>query len=271
MILSNSRTKINDHEFENSNFKSIVIPKSVEYIGEAAFKGCKYLKNINIIAQIDVIEPYTFADCELLESIIIPNSVKEIRSNAFAGCVNLKSISLPLELKLLSNEVFSGCRSLKAITLPESIEFIGRKCFKNCCELCGLIVPKQIRILSKGLFSGCEKLEFAIIQDTIILIDKHAFKKCTSFQSFSDSYLYYNNEYPKLCKHNKSTHFCCSVMAIHVPKLIKKIDSKAFYESYVVAYGPIPTDVIPNGFLETINEKTNPQYPHPEYTELYYC
>ena len=48
---------------------SVVIPNSVEKIGDSSFKGCDSLTNI-----------------------VIPDSVKEIGSHAFEGCTDLTSV-----------------------------------------------------------------------------------------------------------------------------------------------------------------------------------
>ncbi len=50
------------------------------------------LYNFHISEETNVIAPFAFCECRLLEKIVIPKSVKFIENNAFFGCKNLKEI-----------------------------------------------------------------------------------------------------------------------------------------------------------------------------------
>ena len=69
------------------NLKSIIIPDSVQRIGEGAF-----------------------FHCENLEKIVIPYSVEAIDDTAFRGCVNLKEVYIESKtIKDLGWGIFYGC------------------------------------------------------------------------------------------------------------------------------------------------------------------
>ncbi|MCM1133362.1 MAG: leucine-rich repeat protein [Ruminococcus flavefaciens] len=87
---------INSYAFGNSEFKSsvksVVIPKTVKYIGEGAFSYCDSIETITISDGVEDIGELAFVGCSSLKTITIPESVKTIGDNAFNGCYNMDEI-----------------------------------------------------------------------------------------------------------------------------------------------------------------------------------
>ncbi|MBE6756298.1 MAG: leucine-rich repeat domain-containing protein [Ruminococcaceae bacterium] len=91
---------ISDNAFKNQNIKSVIMPDTIEEIGESAFEGC-----------------------EKLEYIKISPSVEFIREKAFTNCISLSDVDfgeINDNLRLIDEDVFAGCTSLKELTLPGS-------------------------------------------------------------------------------------------------------------------------------------------------------
>ena len=57
------------------SLSSVVIPDSVEVVGEEAFADCVALAELSLGAGIKKIEEYAFGLCSSLESVAIPDSV----------------------------------------------------------------------------------------------------------------------------------------------------------------------------------------------------
>ena len=74
------------------NLTSIGLPKTLEYLGEAAFRGCNSLETIEIPEGVTTIPPRCFALCKNLKAIKLPNSIREIGQSAFHGCDSLAVI-----------------------------------------------------------------------------------------------------------------------------------------------------------------------------------
>lgn len=83
--------------FENTAFEEIIIPDSVEAIGEFAFENSE------------------------VQKIKFGSGVKAIEDNAFAGCRNLKYVALPSGLYYTGDEIFKDCLSLQYIVIPASL------------------------------------------------------------------------------------------------------------------------------------------------------
>lgn len=86
--------KIDDYAFLNGTcdeydkskqgLTSIVIPDSVESIGQHAFEGNRMLKSVTLSKNLKKIEPHSFESCGLV-SLEIPEGVIEIGDSAFYG------------------------------------------------------------------------------------------------------------------------------------------------------------------------------------------
>ena len=82
--------KLSYKSFYASGIRKIILPKTLNYIGSAAFTSSSLL-SIEIPEGVQAIKNYTFQGCRYLEKIEIPISVKQI-VEAFTGCDALKYI-----------------------------------------------------------------------------------------------------------------------------------------------------------------------------------
>ena len=119
--------------------RTIVLPDSVDYMGESAFKGCIALKNINIPSRMTYVPRYAFAGCTSLGSITIPESVTKINEYAFAGCSSLGSVAMNDGTTWIDHYAFAGCTSLAEIMLPEALEYLSMEAFTGCEKLTVLL------------------------------------------------------------------------------------------------------------------------------------
>lgn len=112
-----------DNDSDYSTFKNeyrgrVVIPSTVTYEGMTfrvtridndAFRECDALTSVVIPSTIESIGDWAFAGCSSLTSIIIPKSVESIGYCAFRYCSNLISITIPEGVTSIGREAFSYC------------------------------------------------------------------------------------------------------------------------------------------------------------------
>ncbi|HAN21673.1 MAG TPA: hypothetical protein DCP51_08390 [Clostridiales bacterium] len=108
ILYNKAKTTLIQYPLGN-NRAHLIIPSSVNIIGERAFYYCSYLSKI------------TFS-----------NSVAEIGESAFEGCVNFTSIALPNNLKNIGEYAFYYCTSLNEVSIPKSVTMIGSDAFHKC-------------------------------------------------------------------------------------------------------------------------------------------
>lgn len=163
----------------SSTIRSIVLPSSVQEIGEWAF--CKveaedFLNEIDLSkTQIKVLKAGTFADVDMRWSttyIILPETLKEIETAAFIGVrvgrIIMDSveiigenvfdgstiyISVGNNLKEIGDRAFDGHRfnSQTNFILPDTVTTIGAKAFANTKSLETLTIPASVERIGEDL------------------------------------------------------------------------------------------------------------------------
>ena len=113
-----------------------IIPDTVTYIGNSAFRD-----NIDI------------------KTIEIPSSVTHIGKFAFLGCINLKNIEIPSSVREIPESVFGNCRKLEEVTLSNKLRYIGEMAFLNCPKLKKINIPEQLEEIGSRAFYCCPSLK----------------------------------------------------------------------------------------------------------------
>ncbi len=200
-ITNNNR--IPSYAFMNSNLENISIPLATT-IGDEAFYGCTYLKNIVLPDQITMVGSQWFYNCQSLEEIELPENITKIGTYAFGNCLNLQNINLD-NVKGISFNAFTNCQKLSYISvpnveeiydqafsesglyeiyLPESLKILGKEVFYNCRRLREANIPSQINELDQGLFKECSNLTNITLHDGISVFKRDVFRGC-GFSAFT--------------------------------------------------------------------------------------
>lgn len=88
-------TSVWENAFAHSDkLTEVQFPNNIFYIEDAAFMGCKNLKNVAPLENIEEIGMIAFMDCSSLESISFGDKLAVIGDNAFDNCKSLKSITI---------------------------------------------------------------------------------------------------------------------------------------------------------------------------------
>ncbi|MCR5324622.1 MAG: leucine-rich repeat protein [Lachnospiraceae bacterium] len=111
VILPEGITHLDNGAFYHCMFDSIVLPDSLEEIGDQAFAGCVNLKSIVIPEGVTKIGRRAFAECKLLTKVNIPKSCKAIGDYAFNGCEDLEEVNYAGKESDIEfgSSVYGGC------------------------------------------------------------------------------------------------------------------------------------------------------------------
>lgn len=153
VVLPDSLQAIGDFSFKNCiNMNNITLPKNISRIGEFAFEGCSGLQSIVIPDKVTEISSGTFAYCDGLKNVTFPNKLEKIQSSAFDKCYSIEKVNFPDTLTYIGIMSFRSCRSIKTIKLPYGLIDIGTACFLDCQGLKSITVPKTVdKIFEKDI------------------------------------------------------------------------------------------------------------------------
>lgn len=100
--------QIGAYAFSGTGLKTIQIPKSVYWLGDGIFSGCKALDNVEIKENINAIPAKMFQGCTNLQKIKLHEQLSAIGDLAFEGCCNLSTIYIPDSVTSIGDDAFDG-------------------------------------------------------------------------------------------------------------------------------------------------------------------
>lgn len=197
--------------------------KSVESIGNSAFKGNYKIKSVEIPDTVKSIDDFAFNECTNLKEVTLPKSVKTIGKSAFFYCTRLENVNLSDGIESIGDGVFFGCENLKSFEITNSVKSVGEYAFAKCKNLKSATLGSGLKVISNQLFSGCESLEKIVVPEGVETIGRRAFANC---QLLKD---------------------------VTLPKSLKTIDEYAFVSSAVRSVTVYATTIGDNAFASCSN------------------
>ncbi|MBR6292791.1 MAG: leucine-rich repeat domain-containing protein [Bacteroidales bacterium] len=209
----------------------VVIPSSVDTIGEQAFSACSSLTSVTIGNSVTSIGFNAFNSCSNLTSVTISNSVTSIGGWAFGHCDSLVNINIPNSVTYIGDHAFYDCRSLTSITIPEGVtELIGT--FDECMALSSVVLPNSITTIGDNTFNHCSGLTSIMLHEGVQSIGHSAFQSCSNLSSIS---------LPSSLKSIGEWAFDgCGLVSITIPDSVLLIKEGAFYACHELVNVTLP-------------------------------
>lgn len=213
---TNSHTeanRISDNAFrELKTLETVVLPKTIDYLGNDAFYGCSNLVSVKTFAGLNAIGDYAFYGCSSIKAIELQEGLLSIGGSAFSQCSNLEEINLPNSVYAIGSEAFYYCSSLKSVVLPKNLRAIERYSFSHCSNLESVIIPSNVNRIDYYAFYLCNNLKELRIPPMVENIGDRAFGGCNNIQ---DVYVYIAN--PRDIKIDMNTFSCWNTATLHIP------------------------------------------------------
>lgn len=188
---------------------SYAVKDDTEEIGDNAFWGCAFLRNVAVPNTVERIGDEAFARCISLESVCIPASVEKIGKNPFVDLdskvINNESeayvidnkilydadrtrlvscltdaamVIVPKTVRVVGSLAFTRRAKLKKVQLPDGLERIGRDAFSDCDALEEVVIPASVKTIAPYAFGGCESLKKVTFLGEVQSLSRTAFSDC---------------------------------------------------------------------------------------------
>ncbi len=201
--------------YENEKITEVVLPDSLEAVGNYAFMYCKSIekvtfgKNIKIIgvssfesngddtksegkgslttlvfngAPEKICQKAFYYDDKLTE-IVLPDGIKTIDNWAFAKCFSADKIILGDGLETIGDHAFLKCRAAKEIVIPDSCKLIETSAFYQCRSAEKLVIGNGVETLRKGAFEECSSLTDVVLPESLKTMEPYIFYNCTGLKT----------------------------------------------------------------------------------------
>jgi hypothetical protein len=193
-----------------------IIPDSVKYISNFAFRDCDKLYSIKFPSSMSLLYLYPFQGCNGLKSIDIPTTIFELRATQSYQSeikfsvdpenINYKSIegvlyskdgttlfkcptsitdhfNIPNTVRTISGFAFAGCKKLTSIIIPDSVSRIDEGAFSGCENLVSVSIPSSVKSIGKWVFSNCTSLKSIKFNTATSYIPENVFNGCVNLES----------------------------------------------------------------------------------------
>lgn len=222
IILPSTLQIIGDRAFSGTGIRTLTIPASVIFSGQAIAENCPSLENVSIAMYrpervweagwntgipAECIE-YNYgkeglsfisigtdaavcmglpADSTVTE-VVIPGEyegspVIAVMDYAFSNITTLKKVQLPDTVTQIGAAAFDGCTSLEDINLTGSIEVIYESAFRNCANLALTSLPEGISHIGETAFT-LSGLNISTLPASVETVGREAFSS-TKIQSIT--------------------------------------------------------------------------------------
>ena len=153
---------------------SLVLPNTLEEIGDDAFDYCGFTGIVTIPASVEWIGYTPFYGCDGIEGFVVDpaNEDYDSRDNCNAvistyndelkfGC---KNSTIPDGVVSIAEDAFNRCSGLTSITIPSSVTEIGGWSFWFT-GLTNINIPSSVTYIGVNPFAGCAELQEIVVED----------------------------------------------------------------------------------------------------------
>ena len=174
----------------DSNPTTLNIGEHVQSIFKGAFRDRPFTNNLVLPNSLESIGEEAFYHCnQFTGSLVIPNSVTSIGKKAFYQCSGFTGdLVIGNGVTTIEEQTFYQCTGFTGtLTLGSSIETIGREAFKECSGFTGdLTIPDSVTTLGWCCFNGCSGFDGTLtVGESVTTIDWGPFNYCSGLTALN--------------------------------------------------------------------------------------
>lgn len=159
----------------NSNLKAIGVDGDA---GKNTFAYCTSLKSIVLPDSVETIGQSCFYGCTNLETVVLGDNVSSIGISAFENS-GVTAFEVPAALTVIPNGMLNNTK-ITTITVGDQVTTVNPGAFANCTELKTAYIGSTT--IKESVFAGCSNLETVIFAN-VTNLDGWAFMNCTNLKT----------------------------------------------------------------------------------------
>ena len=131
--------------FERSSLNDAALPDGVTKIGDNAFRGAFFLRNLSLPETLVSVGDEAFRDCKRLNIFLtLPESCRSVGARAFFGA-GLESLNLQGKECVVGDDAFAYCCRLKSLCVPDLPDGkdLAERCFRGVVAVDQMSVPDR--------------------------------------------------------------------------------------------------------------------------------
>lgn len=154
---------IGEGAFRNTALTRLVLPGTVNSLGELAFEGCTELVYVDLsLTSLTSVSDGMFKGFTKLETVLLPTNLETVGKGAFKNTA-IKNIVIPASVVTIGERAFEDCSALVSVEFGAAVETVGAYAFTKASSLAVVSLPASVRQIGVGAFeeAGVSTLSFA--------------------------------------------------------------------------------------------------------------
>ncbi|MBO4798904.1 MAG: leucine-rich repeat domain-containing protein, partial [Candidatus Methanomethylophilaceae archaeon] len=222
---------------ENKKLESVVIPSTVESIGNYAFDLCESLANADTSGATSLTSIGNSAFVHnAITSFYVPASVTSLGTGIFAECFNLGTINVDeanenyvsvdgvvYDAGMTAVLHFPAAKECALYEIPDTVTSVGSAAFANSYRMRAVTIPDSVTVISNNGFEKSTGLTSIKIPATVTSIGNFAFNSCENIKTIDFSGT-------TVLKSIGEGAFlsCSSIKTVEIPKCVESLGIRAF-------------------------------------------
>lgn len=265
IVVPNTLQKLGQAVFhECTNVKDIYISDATTDIGLVSFGDMRGITTINYGANVSSLSAASVGSDSLLNINIDPDNDNYCDVNGVAFTEDKTTLieypagkpettyNIPASVSTIGKKAFGANEHLTTIDIPETVNNIEEWAFAECKRLSSASLPDTITVLSPYVLSGNESLKEVHLGSSITSIGDSAFSGCMELETIN---------IPKTTQTigTKAFDYCFKLDNVDLPNNLTSLGDYAFYKCKSIQNITIPNSLSSIGqqaFRDCINLKS---------------